>query len=36
MKAKDIGEMGNKEFFNKNEIEEDLTNLFDLLDIDNE
>ena len=34
--SKDIGEIDYKEFLNKNEIEENLTNLFDLLDIDNE
>ena len=34
--SKDIEEMDYKEFLNKNEIEENLTNLFDLLDIDNE
>ena len=34
--SKDIREMDYKEFLTKNGVEEDLTNLFDLLDIDNE
>ena len=34
--SKDIEEMDYKEFLNKKEIEENLTNLFYLLDIDNE
>ena len=33
---KDMGEMDYKEFLNKNEIEEDLSDIFELLDIDKE
>ena len=33
---KDMGELDYKEFLNKNEIEEDLSDIFELLDIEKE